>query len=77
MNLWLPEWEEWGRDIEEFRIDMDTLLYLEWMANRDLLCSTGNSAQYYVAAWIGGEFEKEWRHVCVWLKHFAAYLMLA
>ena len=26
----------------------------------DLLYSTGNSAQWYVAAWMGGEFGGEW-----------------
>ena len=28
--------------------DMYTLLYLKWITNKDLLYSTGNSAQYYV-----------------------------
>ena len=28
--------------------------------NKDLLYSMGNSAQYYVATWIGGEFGGEW-----------------
>jgi len=37
-------------------VDMHTLLYLKWIINKDLLYSTGNSAQYYVAAWMGGEF---------------------
>ena len=27
--------------------------------------STGNSAQCYVAAWMGGEFGGEWKHVYV------------
>ena len=31
------------------------LLYLKWITNKDLLYSTGNSAQYYVAAWRGEE----------------------
>ena len=35
-------------------MDMYTLLCLKWITNRDLLWSTGNSAQCYVAAWIGG-----------------------
>ena len=34
-------------------MDMYTLLYLKWVTNKDLLSSTGNSAQYYVAAWVG------------------------
>ena len=35
---------------------MYTLLYLKLMTNKDLLYSAGNTAQCYVAAWIGGEF---------------------
>ena len=49
----------------EFGIDMYTLLYLKWIINKDLLYSTGNSAQCYVAAWMGGEFRGEWIHVCM------------
>ena len=33
-------------------MDIYTLLYLKWIANKDLLYSTGISAQSYVAAWI-------------------------
>ena len=43
----------------------------------DLLCSTGNSAQCYVAAWMGGGFGGEWIHVYVWLSHFAIHLKLS
>ena len=32
---------------------MDTLLYLKWITNKDLLYSTWNSAPGYVAAWMG------------------------
>ena len=32
--------------------------------------STGNCAQCYVAAWMGGEFGAEWIHVYVWLSPF-------
>ena len=42
-NLWLP-----GGGM-----DMYTLLYLKWITNKDLLSSTGNSAQCDVAAWVG------------------------
>ena len=35
---------------------------------QDLLYSTGNSAQCYVAAWMGGEFGGEWHvYMCVWV----------
>ena len=33
---------------------MFTLLFLKWITNKDLLYSTQNSAQCYVAAWMGG-----------------------
>ena len=45
------------------QMDMYTLLYLKWITNKDLLQSTWNSAQYYIAAWTGGEFGGEWVHV--------------
>ena len=35
-----------GGIVREFRTDMYTLLYLKWLANKDLLYSTGNTAQY-------------------------------
>ena len=38
-----------GRD-REFWMDMYTLLYLKWITSKDLLYSTGNSAQCHVAA---------------------------
>ena len=34
--------------VREFGINMYTLLYFKWITNKDLLYSTGNSAQYYV-----------------------------
>ena len=37
---------------------MCTLLYLKWITNKDLLHSTGNSAQCYVAAQMREEFEE-------------------
>ena len=36
--------------VREFGMDMYTLLYLKWIMNKDLLYSTGNSVQCYVAA---------------------------
>ena len=38
---------EWGGIVRAFEIDMYTILYLEWTTNKDLLYSTGNSAQHY------------------------------
>ena len=53
------------------------LLYLKWITNKDLLYSIGNTAQPYVAAWMGGEFEGEWVHVYVCLSPFTARLKLS
>ena len=41
-----------GGIVREMEIDTYTLLCLKWITNKILLYSTGNSAQYYVAAWI-------------------------
>ena len=63
--------EGWGKGIVRgFGMAMYTLLYLKWITNKDLLYSTWNSAQCYVAAWIGGEFGGEKIHVYVWLSPF-------
>ena len=44
--------------VREFGMDMHTLLYLKWIT-KDLLYTTGSSAQCYVAALLGGEFVGE------------------
>ena len=66
----------WEGTVREFGMDMYTLLYLKWITNEDLLDSTGNSAQCYVAAWVGGESGGEWIHVYIWLSPFALLLKL-
>ena len=58
-------------------MDLYTLLYLKWVTNKDLLSSTWNSFQYYVAAWRGEEFGGEWIHVYVWLSPFAVHPKLS
>ena len=47
-----------------FGIDIYTLLYMEWMVNRDMLFGTGNSTQCNVITHMGRESEKEW--MCVY-----------
>ena len=64
-------WEE-----RESGMDMYTLLYLKCIINKDLLYSTWNSTQCYVAAWMGGEFGGERIHVYVWLSPFTVHLKL-
>ena len=41
--------------VREFGKVMDTLLYLKWIISKDLLYSTGSSAQCYVPVWMGGK----------------------
>ena len=53
------------------------LLSLKWITDRDLLYSFRNSAQCYVAAWMGGEFGGKWIHVYVWLSSFPVHLKLS
>ena len=41
--------ERWGGGINwEFGIDIYILLYINYITNKDLLCSTGNYAEYSV-----------------------------
>ena len=63
-----------GRDSWEFGMDMYTLLYLKWITNKDLLYSTGNSAECYEAVWVGGSLGGEWTLEYVWLSPFAVHL---
>ena len=55
-------------------MDVDALLDLTWRTSKDLLASTGCSAQCHVAAGMGGAFAGEWIHVCVELGPFAVPL---
>ena len=56
---------------------MYTMLYLKRITNKDLLYSTGNSAQCYAAAWMGEGCGGEWIHVYVWLSPSATHLKLS
>ena len=77
-DLMVTRGEGWEEGIvREFRMDRYTLLYLKWITNKDLLYSTGNSAQCYGAAWMwvgfGGIRINE--YVCV--SPFALHLKLS
>ena len=60
--------------VREFGMVMYTLLYVKWVTKKDLLCSTGNFAQCYVAAWMETSVEKEWIQVYLWLIPFTIHL---
>ena len=67
-NLWLPWGRRMGRtDSQGVWAGYVHTADLKWITNQDLLYSTWNSAQCYVAAWMGGEFGGEWIHMYVWL----------
>ena len=56
--------------VREFGMDMSTLLYFKWITNKVMLrYSTRNSAQCYVAAWVGVGLGGEWIHVVCVAKH--------
>ena len=63
--------------VREFGMDMHTLMYLKWITNKALLYNAGNSAQCFVAAWMGGELGGEWIHVYVWLSTVVLHLKLS
>ena len=69
------QWGEEKRGVRDREFGMKyTQLDFKWIANKDLLYSTWNSAQCYVAAWMGGEFGGGWIHVYVWLSPCAVHL---
>ena len=76
-ELMVAEGKDEGKWQIESWMNMYTLLYLKWITNKDLLYSTWDSIQRYVAAWMGGKFGGEWIHVYVWLSTFAVHLKLS
>ena len=60
------------RKLGSFRLSLkgsrnvDTLLRLRRITDKDLLYSTDNSAQYYAASYMGRACEKEEMYVCVY-----------
>ena len=77
-ELMVARGERWREGIvREYEMGMYTLLYLKWKTDKDLLYSTWNSAQFYVATWMAGEAGEEWMYVYVWLSPFAVHLKLS
>ena len=66
-----------GSPVYAWHTRKQLLLYLKWKTNKNLLYSTGNSAQCYVAAWMGGGFGGEGIHVYAWLSPFTVHLKLS
>ena len=71
-------WREYCGEVivKELGMDMYTLLYLKRITHKDLLYTTGNSAQCYMVAWMG-EKPGEGLFVYVWLSLFAVHLKLS
>ena len=72
---------KWGRMgegiVREFGKVVHTLIYFKWITKKDILYSTWNSAQCYLAVWMGGRFRGEWKHVYIWLNSFAVHLKIS
>ena len=52
-NIWLPKGKPWERGINwEDGIDKHTLLYIEYMTNKDLMYKTGRSTQCSVITYM-------------------------
>ena len=61
--------------VKEFGMDVYTLLYLKWIADRAYHIAQGPLLN--VMWQPGGEFGGEWIHVYVWLSPFAVHLRLS
>ena len=59
----------WGVDWG-FGIGICTLRYTEWLPNKDLPYSTGNSIQYSVIIYVRKESKRKWICVYTWLSYF-------
>ena len=53
------EKQGWRRGIN-WEIGIDIHIYITWIINKDLLYSTGNSAQYSAMTYMRKESKKEW-----------------
>ena len=73
----ISEGGDMQRCVSKIKLKKKSLLCLKRITNKDLLYSAGDSAQCYVAAWMGGESGGERIHVYVWLSRFAVPLKLS
>ena len=62
-----------GRIVRKFGMGLYTSFF---KMNNHALYNTGNSAECFVAAGMGGTFQGEWIYVHVWLSPFAVHLQL-
>ena len=76
MNLWLlglgGKWRK--GTVREFGTDTYALPNLKWITKKNLLYSTWNSAQCYVATLMGWEFGGQYINVYVWFSPFTVHL---
>ena len=66
-----------GRGSYRFEMDRHIPVYLKQITNENLLYSTGNPAQCYMAVWMEGELGEECTHVYAWLSCSAIHLKLS
>ena len=63
-DLWLPRGRGRGGKGWEFVVGRCKLLYIEWINNKVLMCSTGNYIQYPVINHNGKEYKKR---MCIYI----------
>ena len=56
LRKWIYDCQQRGGIVTDFWKVIYTLLCLKWITNKDVLCSTWNSAQCYLPDWMGAEF---------------------
>ena len=75
LSHWTPkEFPPLSKFLGTFRLTCTHRYIFKCIMNKDLLYSTGNSAQCHVAAWTGRKLGGEWIHVYVWLSHPTVHL---
>ena len=56
---------KWGGVNQEFGININTLLYIKQITNKDHMQSTSIYTQYFVITYKRKELEKEYIYVCI------------
>ena len=66
-DVWLPRWGGGGGEEMqwEFGVSRCKLLYIEWINNKVLLCSTENYSQYPMINHSGKEYIQKSIYICI------------
>ena len=70
MTIFIVESKKLTKKLKKKKKKKDHSGIFKWIAKKDQLYSTWNSALCHVATWVGGKFEGEWAGVYAWLSSF-------